>query len=183
MPKKYKEGIYMGVAPTTHMHATNVTLNDGTSVQADSDAIHDYLNRKFELIEDITLTEDTALIERSTEPDNTPYNFSDVLIQIFATTGTANGNTNITINDDAPPIGYISGSVNNSGDRYSYVLIYNHHGLVTAISKIGAASPYHNSNFNGYGKIIFNTPITKISIANTADLPTDSVIKIYAVRT
>ena len=55
MAREYRENIYMGVAPVTHMNATNVYMADGSTLQEQAD-------KKFELIESITLTENVALI-------------------------------------------------------------------------------------------------------------------------
>lgn len=184
MPKKYKEGIYMGVAPTTHMHATNITLNDGTSVQADSDSIHDYLNRKFELIEDITLTEDTAVIERTTEPDTTPYNFSNIVI--FITTEAAAANAALTFD-------IYSGSINFHGSRANAISTTKQYSTIKAYNfynshDITFIGPTNSSNtilspWKCNRQIMLSQNFTKINLTCTDNIPSGSNIKIYAVRT
>lgn len=177
MPKKYKEGIYMGVAPTTHMHATNVSLNSGESVQADSDAIHDYLNRKYELIETITLTEDTAVIERTTEPDTTPYNFEKLILSITTPAVTANRNVYFYIND----INYLRMPIIRTSLIYSRIDIEIKNGILTNSAVYGTSITV-GSNLYSNTMIRDVNNITKLEI-NCSDLiPADSVIEIYAVR-
>lgn len=51
----------------------------------------DSMTRNYELIETITLTEETTLIERTEEPDGTTYNFKDVFIVVSGGETTISG--------------------------------------------------------------------------------------------
>ena len=53
----------------------------------------------FELIEEITLTEDTANIERTTEPNGTPYNFSNAILEINAPVNATTKSIHLFLNE------------------------------------------------------------------------------------
>ena len=73
------------------LYAAGGQLKTATPTEADSAANKGYVDGKvsaltkpYELIETITLTEATNLIERSSEPDGTEYNFKNLLIYMNA---------------------------------------------------------------------------------------------------
>ncbi len=100
---KYSEIVQMGEDYTAAMKAVD-TLSEqadahyadkanphgvtaaqvGAYTKAETDGKITALTNKYELIETITLTEATQIIERSSEPDGTAYNFKKLLIYMNA---------------------------------------------------------------------------------------------------
>ena len=166
---------FYGAVPTSKLQADHVFMADGSTLQEQAD-------KKFELIEEITLTEDTAIIERTTEPDGTTYKFEKMFIDIYAPIGTSNQFLRIFINNMASQLSVIPNVTNTTGIRYSWAEISNK-GYFRAITKSG--SGYANTYSTLYGSSIFSTDmyITALKlVAETDTLPTNSIIKIYAVR-
>lgn len=176
MAREYKEDIYMGVAPVTRINATNVYMADGSTLQKQAD-------KKFELIETITLTEDTSIIERTTEPDTTPYNFESVIITAEMAQSDNNRNMRISINNDGISFAIYRARVTNS-TSYSIAKILKKANL------IDFSSAYSTTASGISNPVVLCTPymvnavnITSITMTMLADvIPTGSVIKIYAVR-
>ena len=67
-----ESGVYVGSTEPT---------DPNQNVWIDPNGSADY-NDKFELIEEITLTENVASIVREAEPDGTAYNFQDIFVQV-----------------------------------------------------------------------------------------------------
>lgn len=97
----------------------------GEGLQMDGDVLGVKPEGVYELIETITLEEDMAL-ERTQEPDGTPYNFSAMLIRIFKpanVTFSANISTAATTSDESEIQLYIPASANTNTEQYFVVEI------------------------------------------------------------
>ena len=142
------------------------------------------IGNKFELIETITLEEDTVLIERTTEPDDTPYRFKEVYITFVVAEGTVDTTVNISYNNNNN-FGYIGSAIANAQTRFSMFLLTCINGLRIGASRGGKRYQGQNESWTSNNLGIIDTDdITslKISAATSPGFPTGSVINIYAVR-
>lgn len=171
MADKRNRTPFYGAVPTSSLQADHVFMAGGESVQ-------DALTKKFELIEEITLTEDTAIIERTTEPDLTPYNFSNLFV--FMESGDTAANAAVRIIVDNVLRVSISGAIHASNYK-SWGLLINFYGIIIPFGKSGntdaaISSIYSTNNY-------LTTNITNLKLqAPTDNMPSGSIIKIYAVR-
>lgn len=55
---------------------------ENMSIQEMSNAVSAKINEKFKLIEQFTITKDVAVVERTEEPDGTPYKFKKLFAEI-----------------------------------------------------------------------------------------------------
>ena len=74
---------------------------------------------EWELIEEITLTEDTAAIERTAEPDGTAYNFQRMAVT-FRTPFKSSGYVNVRFSDDDLLGVYLRVNTSSASDRCAY---------------------------------------------------------------
>lgn len=143
------------------------------------------VDKPYELIEEITISEGTRLVERTLEPDGTAYNFRKVYVNIITTQADENGFiysrfNGVLIGPAASSIhsdfsgggigqiyanvadGFLDGygvgakSVNTTGDRRRYVTPSNVPSGITAINSM--------------------------KLQSTVDIPVNSRITIYGVR-
>lgn len=147
---------------------------------------------QFELIEEITLTEDVKAIMRNTEPNGTPYNFDSVLIYTNAkiVLGEGSGSWGINLTNGNTNVRDIAfgDSIYESYTK-QYLKIYNNHGFLDAESYQNTSNGYSSGyirypaavRFNGL--IVFDG-ITQIQIYqfNNKTFASGSVFKIYAIR-
>ncbi len=175
MADKRNRTPFYGAVPTSKMQADHVFMADGSTLQEQAD-------KKFELIEEITLTEDTALIERTTEPNGTPYNFKYLILFIDTPSVSATRNVYFDVNGNTV---FRNGLIR-TNRTYSKNDITINFGVLNIVSVFGTS---------GSGAVTYNTyaptgvftdyiSITKLNIytSGTDTIPTDSKIKIYGVR-
>jgi len=86
MPNKEFRTPFYGAIPTTSLPADKITYgSSNVKAELDSDdARLDKLEAKFELIEEITLTESVNIVERTQTPDGKNYNFKELYILVNA---------------------------------------------------------------------------------------------------
>lgn len=144
---------------------------------------------QFELIEEITLTEDVAQIERSAEPNGTPYNFKKVIVYTENNNGIDSiQNTKMYING---LVNYgIYARVKNRADRtFSRTELFVENGMFDANSRYsttinvgsgGAANEYRI----GRGYEFITDSINKLTFQqdSTVPIPSGTTIKIYGIR-
>ena len=167
---------FYGAVPTSKLNADHVFMADGSTLQEQAD-------KKFELIEEITLTEDAVLIERTAEPDGTSYNFIKIYVELQTATASTNRNSYVQTNNI--PCVRLNG-IPSTTARYASALRWIDGGLLfaanaasetsTADSSLGAyqTTAYMMRNITGN--------IENIKISCVDGIPADSIIKIYAVR-
>lgn len=141
---------------------------------------------QFELIEDITLTEDVASIVRSTEPNGKAYNFKKVCAELYSPQGTKTFQGAITCYCDNKSQTLYLNSFFTTSNRYCSAMFDCTNGLL--ISTLANPS---NSNANTnisalahMGKVV-DSNITQITVkSNTSvdDMPIGTTIKIYGIR-
>ena len=141
----------------------------------------------YKLIETITLTEATNLIERSREPDGTAYGFSKVLITVDTpkTDTAAQQNVRLYINDGTLDYYAYYQSLTTYAKRAHFDCTVENGLLKIRIGNgatnyggenTGVAAMIENAN------IVFLSAINKIKLKGEATFAVGTVIKIYGVR-
>ena len=141
----------------------------------------------YELIEAITLTEATNIIERSTKPDGTAYSFAKVLITVDTpkTDTAAQQNIRLYINDGTLDYYAYYQSLTTYAKRAHFDCAVENGLLKIRIGNgatnyggenTGVAAMIENAN------IVFLSAINKIKLKGEATFAVGTVIKIYGVR-
>ena len=148
---------------------------------------------RFELIETITIAEDTNIIERTAEPDGTAYNFHSMALRVtFPTSKAESSVTNFRVSmfvdkpNTTEPIDAFRTFKLNQYTNILTVLTESHYGLyVTQMSDVTS----NRGHLSGFPTIIssdyrFGTGIWKLIVETTlsADLYAGTVVEIYGVR-
>lgn len=148
---------------------------------------------RFELIETITIAEDTNIIERTAEPDGTAYNFHSMALRVtFPTSKAESSVTNFRVSmfvdktNTTEPIDAFRTFKLNQYTNILTVLTESHYGLyVTQMSDVTS----NRGHLGGFPTIIssdyrFGTGIWKLAIQTTLsnDLYAGTVVEIYGVR-
>lgn len=150
-------------------------------------------DRRYELIETITINEDMSAIERTAEPDGTAYNFHSMALRVTFPTSKAGSNvTNFRVRmfvDKANPTEAIDAFRTFNLNQYINILTVlteSHYGLyVTQMSDV-TSNPGHASGFPTFisSDYKFGTGIYKLSVETTLsnNLYAGTVVKIYGVK-
>lgn len=149
--------------------------------------------KRYELIETITLAEETTWVERTQEPNGTNYNFKDLLIVVTSIDGTKAVlgkwlKWNVYCGNDTKPfgifrsvgIGYVSG--NNRT-----VLKSETDGNFKRLNMTGSSTNTQNADASNtvHTAIDFkltDESITRFSLQHETGMPIGTVIEIYGVR-
>ena len=177
---------------------TTILSSDSTDEQYPSaKAVVDYVAEKqYELIEEITITEDTDVITRNTEPDGTAYNFSGIfaIVSFPAMTNDYN-KVGVTM------CLYDENNINVFGDRIrrdnqSLSQYGSHNWLPIGVLNVkGIQIPYvgqiTSNRYYGYpagllSELAFNKKFTKVTFTEISSVSkqfiTGTKISIYGVR-
>ena len=150
-------------------------------------------DRRYELIETITINEDMSAIERTAEPDGTAYNFHSMALRVTFPNSKAGSNvTNFRVRmfvNETNPTEAIDAFRTFNLNQYINILTVlteSHYGLyVTQMSDV-TSNPGHASGFPTFiaSDYKFGTGIYKLSIETTLsnDLYAGTVVEIYGVR-
>lgn len=132
----------------------------------------------YELIETITLEEDTASIERTAEPDGTAYNFSNVAIFLCSSSAvTSSWVDNYLYTDDNQSIYY--GTTIPSTDNWFYqVMAHISNGFLAAQARAYTFVALGNGQFT-FTKEPTSSYIAKLKFLS---LKAGTTIKIYGIR-
>ena len=150
-------------------------------------------DRRYELIETITINEDMSAIERTAEPDGTAYNFHSMALRVtFPTSKAESSVTNFRVRmfvdrtNTTEPINAFRTFKLNQYTNILTVLTESHYGLyVTQMSGVtsnrGHLGAYPTNISSDYR---FGTGIWKLQIQTTLsnDLYAGTVVEIYGVR-
>lgn len=138
---------------------------------------------KYELIEEIRLTEAVASIERNAEPGGADYSFSDVLITSYipntsetAAQGVYNVNNTVQWG--------VTNTIAASAFRYNKFELNDNHGIFKA-EAISASGIGTQGGSILWPRVDESVTITSIKIGSnpvSVQFPVDSVFKIYAIR-
>ena len=143
---------------------------------------------KWELIETITLTEDVKAIERTVEPDGTPYNFIKMAVRSVMESGVAaSAAVNYRFNNSMGLI--LTGVAHlNTAKQYSFMYAEVENGRFNGYTGTGKTNQYEPLSITGnsYYRFLFScdkfTAINLSTPVTNAVFPADSVIEIYGVR-
>lgn len=149
------------------------------------------LTNKYELIETITLTEATASIERSVEPDGTAYNFKKLFIYMRAALTEQSGNFGVHLWDGetlaAKNLAFGSAVTTTSSDYMMELSVEN--GILHQTASESANKDYLSTlirtaaaTFFGGAKMMDKISKIRIHHFNSLTFAVGTVIKIYGVR-
>lgn len=145
----------------------------------------------FELIEEITTTEDLTRIERTARPDGTKYNFKEMVVKcVYEVAAGANGQVNTQFQNRTgsqwTTLGTTSGQALNTKKMYQWHHCYKRYGFWNAqhgySASVYASAVYQMS---GYAAVINDLNIDALSIISATagiPIPAGTNIKIYGVR-
>lgn len=178
-----------------HDILTQTELTDAQQAQARKNINAEKSKGVYELIETITLTEDTASIVRTQEPDGTPYAFKAIGVVVKAEVGSVNSGINVFGNYGSTRLqaGFINSAINNTIKKYGYAQIYPDWGAWTAIGSTAINGfSWTVNQMTGYSpaqafsvKESENPYCTQVTLQpNTsgATIPAGTIIQIYGVR-
>lgn len=149
------------------------------------------LGNTYELIEDIILSEDVPNIQRSAEPNGTPYNFKAIYIwfNLKPATNISSvsfiGNYKTLFNfygaiKAEQVYGYLDSEISNGMIRtFAPATLYSFENATASVQRanLNPANLFNNSNFNN---LIITA--TKVSGEGNGYIPAGSNIKIYGLR-
>ena len=140
----------------------------------------------YELIETITLDED-MVIERTQEPDGTPYNFTRLAIKGVTTAANAQGgNCETRCKDRVIGLFYIGGFSNNTGSRYMlYECMQDGAGYWKTDAVSWNTNQYSATYLSSYYSHRLTRPVKSypdINSLKTPILPAGTKIEIWGVR-
>ena len=176
MADKRNRTPFYGAVPTYRLNADHIFMADGSTLQELAD-------KKFEQIEEITLTEDTAVIERTTEPDTTPYNFKEVIVVFEHEPSAAAQAVYSRITDSTGRVINLDrGASILTTKAYQYVYFNNIHGMFTGyiMTASNDASAINVPYFAVYPREVKN--YVSLRLAASTNFISGSKISIYAVR-
>lgn len=168
------------------------TPEDVEAIVADATArVEASMGGTYELVEEITTTEDLTQIDRTAWPDGTPYNFKEMIVKCeYAVAAGTNGQVNVVFQNRTSgnwvTLGTTSGQALNTKKMYQWHHCYNRYGFWNAqhgySASVYASAVYQMS---GYAAVINNLSIDGLNIKATNSaipLPAGTNIKIYGVR-
>ncbi len=167
------------------LNATDLTEEQKAQVRENIGVGASVVEKQYELIEDITLDEDTSSIVRTATPDGTPYDFEKMFVCFEAPAASVTAAIAIYYRDsEGNNIAYqgINGGVNTTA-KSSYSKVYNDHGLVEHYYMTGGSGAtmqsygyYYNNAWRNVSKLYLE------SYPSSTHFPTGTRIRIWAVR-
>lgn len=142
----------------------------------------------YELVEEITTTEELTTISRTAFPDGTAYQFKAAKVKMVIAAGAGNGNINISYqNKDYLTLSISSVQTIATSQRYHWSRAWKEYGLWECEFSNASTSKFAVATYQmaGYNEIIDASNIERISIQATTSgvpIPIGTNIKIYGVR-
>ena len=165
------------------------TPEDVEAMVADATArVEASMGGTYELIEEITTTEDLTRITRAVFPDGTPYQLKAAKVKMEIAAGAGNGNVNISYhNKDYLTLCISSVQTIATSQRYHWSRAWREYGLWECEFSNGNSSKFAVATYQmaGYDEIIDASNIELISIQATTSgvpIPAGTRIQIYGVR-
>ena len=174
MADKRNRTPFYGAVPTSSLHADHIFMADGSTLQEQAD-------KKFELIEEITLEEATVLIDRTTEPDGTPYNFTKVFIEYYSPADDTSTDRGVYFGKPGD-LAQISGQFVTTTPRYGSIIADCEEGILKPVLYCGTYEMLRTQLFTGTYKITDSITEIRFSQNPLYDFPIGMNIKIYAIR-
>lgn len=160
----------------------------GKGLEMDGEALAVKGPEKFELIEKIVLEEDMTAIERTQEPDGTPYSFSKIGVKLLFKAANAPQSVNYKFNNS---MSYVLTSSNGIDTMNMYSIVYatTENGAFHGYATWGNGSEYAAISMMSLAQYRFLRPIEKLTAlhispidSTSAKMSAGSVIEIYGVR-
>lgn len=157
--------------------------NSGGGGEADSGT--------YELVEEITTTEDLTRIARTALPDGTAYQLKAAKVKMVVAAGVGTGNVNVQYQNteakDWVVLGTSSAGAISTGTRYHWSRLWRDHGAWECEFTNPSSSKYGVATYKmaGNDEVINDLNITRIDVFSTTSgipIPAGTVIKIYGVR-
>lgn len=166
---------FYGAVPTSKLNADHVFMADGSTLQQ-------YADKKFELIEEITLTEDTTIIERSTTPDNKAYNFQKIILSYTRETTAASSDT-FYINNYIAPFGLTTRATGLTGGFIYTCIMDCSNGVFYGLTPVTYSRPINMGMdiVNGGNGSLMDSITSFKMVAAQDPFKTDMKIKIYGL--
>lgn len=141
----------------------------------------------YELVEEITTTEDLTSLKRTAHPDGTPYNFKGAKVRMDVPAGTGTGVVNTNYRNASTLLSQSSTNTIATAKRYQWSRAWREHGMWECEFTTGASNTYAATTYKMIRSvdIINDLNITQIDIAATTSgvpLPAGTIIRIYGVR-
>lgn len=144
----------------------------------------------FELIDSITLEEDTNIIDLLFEPDGKPYNFKSVIVKFDFINGNYGTNYKVILNSNDKNIITVNPYVSeNSERRYMSYWFLNIHGIILPLFSLPVSRYTPSANIQllrpDYTNIYVEKNITEIKISGNTEsnyIKAGTKIYLYAVR-
>ena len=142
------------------------------------------ITKQYELIEEITLTEDTAQITRTQYPDGTAMALNGLLISVECEAGETTGSIFFAARAGTQGNTYSITNAIHTAKRYSAFLMENSHGVYTVTLHPASAYGLSSNKQVTTGFVITSDSINYFDIHGSASqpIPAGSVIKIYGVK-
>lgn len=169
----------------------NAILEVKTAIENQSGGGEEADSGTFELIEEITTTEELTSVSRTAWPDGTAYQLkaAKVKMEIAAGAGTGNVNTQYLNTESSTwlVLGLSSTSTIATSLRYHWSRAWRDYGKWECEFTGGASSKFATATYKmaGYDEVINDLDITRIQIQSTTSgvpIPAGTIIKIYGVR-
>lgn len=160
----------------------------GKGLEMDGEALEVKDPEKFDLIEKIVLEEDMTAVERTQEPDGTPYSFSKIGVKLLFKAANVPQSVNYKFNNG---LSYVLTSSNgiDTKDMYSLVYATTENGAFNGYATWGNGSEYAAISMMSAAQYRFLKPIEKLTAlhispvdSTAAKMSAGSVIEIYGVR-
>lgn len=145
----------------------------------------------YELVEEITTTEDLTSFARTAFPDGTAYKFKAAKVKLKTAPGAGTGQVNVqyqnTENKDWVTLGTSSTQTIATSLRYQWSRVWREHGMWECEFSGGNSSEYAVATYKmaGYSEVINNLNVTRIEVKSTTSgipIPAGTRIQIYGVR-
>ena len=178
------------IIPTNLDYAVKAAMCDGkgaawTSAEQKAARERMGVDKAYELIEEITLTEKVTQLIRNAEPNGTAYHFKKMYVNIVTPQAEENGSIYLMFNNAL--IGLAFNSITSQRPEGGIAQIYANvvDGFLDGYG-VGAPNVSTSSNLIRYVTPV-NTPsgiaaIDSMKIQATVDIPVNTNIKIYGVR-
>lgn len=143
------------------------------------------LDKSYELIEEITLTEKVTQLIRNAEPNGTAYHFKKMYVNIITPQAEENGSIYSMFNNILIALAFNSIKSQSSEGGIAQICAHVDNGFLDGYG-VGAPNVSTSSNLIGY-VTRSNTPsgiaaIDSVKIQATVDIPMNTNIKIYGMR-
>lgn len=143
----------------------------------------------YELVEEITTTEDLTTIRRDAHPDSTQYNFKSMIVKMELPAGAGTGVVNVAFSDKAGwQLGFSSTNTIATSNRWAWTRIFRDYDRWHCEFSVGSTK-YAQTVYRQVGADeMFGAKYGMVGILNIKSntsgvpIPAGTIIRIYGVR-